>query len=59
MNISRFYVLFKRIFVTLPSKMANLLCLGKKKNNSFVLHSTFRNFERIRRISLNKGSLGN
>ena len=24
-------------------KMANLLCLGKKKNNSFVLRSTFRN----------------
>ena len=32
---------------------------AKKEKIFFVLRSTFRNFVRIRRISLNKGSLGN
>ena len=45
---------------SLTVKFASLFLSRQKKNTSFfVLLSTFRNFARIRRISLNKGSLGN
>ena len=37
----------------------NLPRHNKKETGFFVLHSTFRNFVRIRWISLYKGSLGN
>ena len=51
------------LFLVLPSTFRNssfaeLTPPRQKKNEFFVLLSTFRNFVRIRNLSLYKGSLG-
>jgi hypothetical protein len=55
-----FFLRFTCFFRNFATKIAKLLRLGNKnKRICFVLRSTLRNFGRIFRISLYKGSSGN